>query len=47
VYLRFHGPGALYASDYPDEQLAEYATKVARWLEEGLVAQAVEVGSPK
>ncbi len=40
VYLRFHGPGALYASDYPDEQLAEYATKVARWLKAGLAVWA-------
>ncbi len=35
VYLRFHGPGRLYASDYPDEQLADYAAKAARWIREG------------
>ncbi len=32
VYLRFHGPEKLYGSGYPDEQLCEYARKVAAWL---------------
>ncbi len=36
VYLRFHGPGELYASNYPDEMLAEFAEKIAGWLQEGL-----------
>jgi len=36
VYLRFHGPGKLYASNYPDEMLKEFAEKVAKWLKEGL-----------
>lgn len=36
VYLRFHGPGDLYRSNYPDEMLAEYAGKVRAWLAEGL-----------
>ncbi len=40
VYLRFHGPGALYASDYPDEQLAEYASKIVQWVREGLTVWA-------
>lgn len=35
VYLRFHGPGALYASDYSEEQLADYAAKCQHWLQEG------------
>lgn len=34
IYLRFHGPGALYASDYTDEMLAEYALKIKVWLKE-------------
>ena len=36
VYLRFHGPGQLYVSDYPDEMLKEFADKIAKWLREGL-----------
>jgi uncharacterized protein YecE (DUF72 family) len=36
VYLRFHGPGELYASNYPDEMLREYAEKIANWQREGL-----------
>jgi len=36
VYLRFHGPGKLYASNYPDEMLEASAGKITRWLKEGL-----------
>jgi len=35
VYLRFHGPGELYASAYDEATLADYAAKIAGWLEEG------------
>lgn len=35
VYLRFHGPAALYASAYSDEQLRHYAARCHAWLEEG------------
>lgn len=35
VYLRFHGPGQLYASDYPDDVLKEFAHKVVGWLRWG------------
>ncbi len=34
IYLRFHGPGALYASDYSDEMLTEYARKIRGWMQE-------------
>lgn len=40
VYLRFHGPGALYASEYSFEMLTAYAVKIKRWLNEGLDAWA-------
>ena len=33
VYLRLHGREVLYASDYSDEELLEYACKISRWLE--------------
>jgi uncharacterized protein YecE (DUF72 family) len=36
VYLRFHGPAELYASDYPAAVLYGYAEKISKWLEEGL-----------
>ncbi|RYY60389.1 MAG: DUF72 domain-containing protein [Chitinophagaceae bacterium] len=35
VYLRFHGPAALYASSYSDEQLQYYAALCRGWLGEG------------
>lgn len=35
VYLRFHGPGHLYASPYSDAMLAEYAGKFRHWVSEG------------
>lgn len=35
MYLRFHGREALYASDYSNQVLEEYANKIKRWLEQG------------
>jgi uncharacterized protein YecE (DUF72 family) len=35
VYLRLHGPEKLYASDYPDPVLEEYAEKINRWRGKG------------
>jgi uncharacterized protein YecE (DUF72 family) len=35
IYLRFHGPENLYASDYTEEKLVGYATKISGWLIEG------------
>ena len=35
VYLRFHGREKLYASDYSDEILNDYAGKIRKWLKEG------------
>ncbi len=35
VYVRFHGPGALYASSYTDEQLLYYRDKFFEWVDEG------------
>lgn len=35
IYVRFHGPGALYASPYSDEMLQDYAGKFRQWVSEG------------
>ncbi len=35
VYIRLHGHDKMYASSYTDQQLAEWASKVRRWLDEG------------
>ncbi|WP_343304895.1 DUF72 domain-containing protein [Chitinophaga niabensis] len=35
VYLRFHGPGKLYASRYDDATMLSYAKKCAHWMSEG------------
>ena len=35
IYIRFHGPGKLYASSYPNEMLQEYADKIAAWKDAG------------
>lgn len=40
IYLRFHGPEALYASAYTDEMLQDYADKICRWRQEGHVIWA-------
>lgn len=34
VYIRFHGPGALYASSYRDEQLLTWAEKISEFLKQ-------------
>jgi len=31
VYLRLHGPGALYAGNYSDEELKQFAAKISGW----------------
>jgi len=36
VYVRRHGPTALYSSGYTDEQLAEDAERIAAWVAAGL-----------
>src|SRR4030042_3048291 len=36
VYLRFHGPGVLYSSNYTDKILKEWASKINNWLGKGL-----------
>lgn len=40
VYLRFHGPAALYASPYSDADLDYFAKKIRDWMEEGHVVWA-------
>ncbi len=35
VYIRFHGREHLYASDYSDDDLFQYAEKIKRWQQEG------------
>lgn len=35
IYVRFHGPERLYASDYGDEQLAKFAEKFRGWMQDG------------
>lgn len=35
VYLRFHGPGDLYASEYTTRMLRSYAKKCLKWMQEG------------
>jgi len=37
IYVRFHGPGKLYASSYTDETLKGFATKFKKWIKEGHV----------
>jgi uncharacterized protein YecE (DUF72 family) len=36
VYLRFHGPKELYASNYDDGLLAQWAARIRTWLADGL-----------
>ncbi len=36
VYIRFHGPNKLYASNYGDWELKEYAFKIINWLKRGM-----------
>lgn len=40
VYVRFHGPEALYASSYSDEMLYYYAEKFMEWTKENAVVWA-------
>ncbi|HUQ41406.1 MAG TPA: DUF72 domain-containing protein [Candidatus Limnocylindrales bacterium] len=35
VYLRFHGPGALYSSPYDDAMLGEWAARIRGWRDDG------------
>ena len=35
IYVRFHGPAALYASTYSDDQLKYFARKFKEWTKEG------------
>jgi uncharacterized protein YecE (DUF72 family) len=35
IYVRFHGPAALYASSYSDKDLKYFARKFKKWVEEG------------
>lgn len=35
IYIRFHGPQALYASSYPEEMLKDFAKKFKKWEKEG------------
>lgn len=35
IYIRFHGPGKLYASSYHHNTLLAYARKCVRWLRDG------------
>lgn len=34
IYVRFHGPSALYSSSYSDEMLQEFAKKFKTWVKE-------------
>lgn len=40
VYLRFHGPGELYASGYSAQSLGRVASRVVEWLRRGLTVFA-------
>jgi uncharacterized protein YecE (DUF72 family) len=35
IYIRFHGPGKLYASLYGDEDLKKFASLIKRWKQQG------------
>ena len=36
VYVRFHGPKGLYASNYPDIELSAWAERIRTWRDQGL-----------
>jgi len=40
VYLRFHGPGQLFASSYSQAELEPWAKRIRRWLGEGRAVYA-------
>ncbi len=35
IYIRFHGPAALYASSYTDEMLFDFAERCINWSDKG------------
>jgi uncharacterized protein YecE (DUF72 family) len=35
IYIRFHGPEALYASSYSEEQLKDFAAMFINWKKQG------------
>ncbi|MES2702250.1 MAG: DUF72 domain-containing protein [Bacteroidota bacterium] len=35
IYVRFHGPGKLYASSYSDDMLKGFAKKFRKWVKQG------------
>jgi uncharacterized protein YecE (DUF72 family) len=35
IYVRFHGPGYLYASPYSDDMLLYFSNKFKKWIKEG------------
>lgn len=43
VYLRLHGPAALYASSYDESELQHWAKRIARWHDGGEPADAVRI----
>jgi uncharacterized protein YecE (DUF72 family) len=40
AYLRFHGPGALFASKYSEQELNEWAQRIRKWRAAGLAVFA-------
>lgn len=36
TYIRFHGPGDVYGSNYPEKMLETWAEKIKKWQEQGL-----------
>lgn len=40
IYIRFHGPAALYASAYSDEDMRQWAAKMLQWSKDGYVVWA-------
>ncbi len=40
IYVRFHGPDALYASSYSDETLKDFAAKFKDWVKGGHIIWA-------
>ena len=47
VYVRLHGPGALYASPYDEHALAYWSERVRRWHEARQPADAIIAGTRK
>lgn len=40
VYLRFHGPGRMFASEYSEAELREWAGRITAWRSQGLAVFA-------